>query len=148
TASKAGVATLWQGGRRIQDFRLDRAELFSASFSPDGARIIAASANGSAGIWNAQSGELLVILKGRAGPCRTALFSAERPEVLTACGTTVQVWDSTTYQLLKEVDNGVGTLNAVFAPGRRSVLIVTQRKPFVYRWDLDGGKLVEFKFIG
>jgi WD40 repeat protein len=76
------------------------------------------------------------------------VFNAERPEVLTACGTTVQVWDSTTYQLLKEVDNGAATLSAAFAPGRRSVLIVTQRKPFVYRWDLDGGKPVEFKFSG
>ena len=143
TASKSGLVTVWRGSERVRDFKLDSAEVFSATFSPDGTCIIAPSANGATGVWNVESGELLALLKGRAGPCRTAVFSPDHRHVLTACGTTVQLWDSATYLLLKEVDLGASTLGAIFHTDGESVLIVTQRKPFVYRWDLADKKPVE-----
>jgi dipeptidyl aminopeptidase/acylaminoacyl peptidase len=142
TASKSGLATLWDGGKRIRDFRSDDSELFGAVFSPDGRRIVTASANRTARIWNAESGEVMVVLKGHTGACRTAIFSADGRQVLTAGDTTARLWSGTTGQLIKKLDNDFGILGAEFDHDGRSVLMMSQHKPFVYRWDVESGKAV------
>ena len=34
TATKSGTASLWEGEKRLTDFRVEGSELFSAAFSP------------------------------------------------------------------------------------------------------------------
>lgn len=55
-----------------------------AEFSPDGASLITASQDGTARIWNAETGEQLAILRGHDDAINTARFSSDGKRVLTA----------------------------------------------------------------
>jgi WD40 repeat protein len=142
TATQNGLATLWQAGKRVKDFKSNDSELFSAAFSPKGEKIVTASDN-HARIWDIESGKLLAALDGHTGACRTAAFSSDGRWVLTAGDTTVRVWDSTTGASIRMHDVHARVLAAEVDPQGHHVLIVAQRKPFAYLWDLETDKVLE-----
>jgi len=53
-------------------------------FSPDGQRIVTASDDETARVWNASSGQLLVTLQGHTGSVFSAEFSADSQRIVTA----------------------------------------------------------------
>ena len=57
----------------------------SASFSPDGGRIVTASGDGAARLWDASSGSLIAALEGHEGPVESASFSPDGGQIVTAC---------------------------------------------------------------
>ncbi|HYV48629.1 MAG TPA: hypothetical protein VFA20_27405, partial [Myxococcaceae bacterium] len=66
----------------------------SAVFSPDGLRVLTASDDNTARIWDASSGKLLAELRGHSGPVWSAVFSPDGLRVLTASkDNTAHVWD-------------------------------------------------------
>jgi WD40 repeat protein len=138
------MASLWEGEKRIRDFKSDESELFSASFSPDGQRIVTASANGTAQIWNLESNEPTSILKGHIGPCRTAAFSADGQRVVTAGDTTVRLWDSRTGKLIQVFDKSRGSIiDAKLNPSQSRIVTLIKSKPFVYLSNTKTGALIE-----
>jgi hypothetical protein len=65
----------------------------SAAFSPDGKRVVTASLDASARVWNAENGKPAAELKGHAGPVNSAAFSPDGKQVVTASGDgTARVW--------------------------------------------------------
>ncbi|HSL53079.1 MAG TPA: hypothetical protein VK868_01740, partial [Pyrinomonadaceae bacterium] len=56
----------------------------SASFSPDSRLIVTASADNTARIWNAETGESIATLLHHKGPVLNALFSPDGKSVFTA----------------------------------------------------------------
>ena len=58
-------------------------------FSPDGQRIVTASDDNTAGIWDAQIGERIVTLSGR-----TAVFSPDGRSIVTSDGDTARIWNA------------------------------------------------------
>src|SRR5262249_58849012 len=69
--------------------------LRSASFSPDGSRIVTASWDKTAKVWDAQTGAEKVPLKGHTGAVYSASFSPDGSRIGTAIwDTTARVWDA------------------------------------------------------
>jgi WD40 repeat protein len=60
----------------------------SAAFSPDGSRIVTASNDGTARLWDAASRKELVVLRGHEGVVRSAAFSPDGSRIVTASGAT------------------------------------------------------------
>jgi len=67
----------------------------SASFSPDGTRIVTTSADQMAKVWDAKSGAEALTLKGHTNNVRSAAFSRDGTRVVTASDDrTAKVWDA------------------------------------------------------
>jgi WD40 repeat protein len=69
------------------------AALRSAAFSPDGKRIVTASLDMTARLWDAASGRELGVLRGHSEPVMSATFSKDGTRVVTASADgTTRVW--------------------------------------------------------
>ncbi len=69
--------------------------VFSASFSPDGSRIVTASYDKTAKVWDAKSGAEILTLKGHTDYVHSASFSPDGSRIVTASGDkTAKVWDA------------------------------------------------------
>jgi WD40 repeat protein len=56
----------------------------SAQFSPDSGRVVTASYDGTARVWDAATGKVLAVLRGHAGEVTSAQFSLDGKKVVTA----------------------------------------------------------------
>jgi len=69
--------------------------VMSASFSPDGSRIVTASADNTAKVWDAKSGAEVLTLKGHTQYVVSASFSPDGSRIVTASADrTAKVWDA------------------------------------------------------
>eukprot|EP01046_Picozoa_sp_COSAG06_P034613 COSAG06_NODE_3642_length_5083_cov_40.822632_2_plen_257_part_00 len=69
----------------------------SACFSPDGARIVSASGDKTARVWNAATGECELTLEEHSGAVRSACFSPDGARIVSASNDkTVRVWNAAT----------------------------------------------------
>jgi len=100
TATDAGVVTLWDA-RNDRPVRLISAcpSPSTASFSPDGRKIVVACGDGSAPVFDAASSELLTVLEGaKVGEVNSAAFAPDGRSIVTAWdadGTGgVRIWSS------------------------------------------------------
>ena len=71
--------------------------LNSAQFSPDGKRIVTASGDSTAKVWDANTGKELFSLKGHIDRLNSAQFSPDGNRIVTVSwGNTFKVWDAKT----------------------------------------------------
>jgi WD40 repeat protein len=77
-------------GRELVKLQGHEGEVMSASFSADGQRIVTASDDRTARVWDLQGRELLK-LQGHEKIVRSASFSADGQRIVTADGT-ARVW--------------------------------------------------------
>jgi WD40 repeat protein len=116
--------------------------IYAAAFSPDGKRIVTASVDHSARVWDAVTGHLLATLTGHAGPVNDAAFSRDGKRIVTASEDgTARVWDAVTGRLLATLSApNVEVRKASFSPdGRRIVTASSDRSARV--WDAETGVL-------
>jgi WD40 repeat protein len=67
----------------------------SAAFSPDGTRVVTASDDSTARIWDAATGKLLAPALVHQGEVRSAAFSPDGTHVVTASDdNTARVWET------------------------------------------------------
>ena len=67
----------------------------SATFSPDGSRVVTASSDQTAKVWEAKSGAEVLTLKGYTGLVRSATFSPDGSRVVAgSVDGTAKVWDA------------------------------------------------------
>jgi WD40 repeat protein len=66
----------------------------SAAFSPDGKRVVTASFDKTARLWDAASGKEIAVLKGHTNQVQSAAFSPDGKRVVTASSdNTARLWD-------------------------------------------------------
>ena len=71
----------------------------SAVFSPDGARIVTASDDDTARLWEAATGQELAVLRGHEGEVLSAVFSPDGARIVTASDDdTARLWEAATGQ--------------------------------------------------
>jgi WD40 repeat protein len=124
----------------------------SVDFSTDGTRIVSGSADRTARVWNAASGELLHELK-HDGSVSRVTFSPDGLRILTASGGgTVHVWDAASGKQLRELK--VAAVGA--SPLRRLIsvtfsadetrILTAMNLGHAQVWDFAAGKVArEFK---
>jgi WD40 repeat protein len=115
----------------------------AASFSPDGRRIVTASADQSARLWNATTGELQSTLAGRAGWVWAASFSPDGTRVVTTSHDKVaHIWSATSGRLLASlIGHAAAVWAASFSPDGRRVATASWDKT-ARIWDAATGRPV------
>ncbi|MFO0957797.1 MAG: WD40 repeat domain-containing protein [Isosphaeraceae bacterium] len=90
----------------------------SASFSPDGSRVVTASFDGTAKVWDARSGAEILTLNGHTNAVSSASFSPDGSRVITAGGDgTARVWDARSgAEALTLNGHTAGVTSASFSP--------------------------------
>ena len=117
-----------------------------ADFSPDGKRVITASEDNKARIWDADTGELLTSLEGHDKAVWSAAFSSDGARALTASDDgTARIWNVKTGALLVVLRHSASFRRAAFSPdGERIVTASLDKTARI--WDAKTGKqLVELR---
>ncbi|MBL7646314.1 MAG: protein kinase [Candidatus Hydrogenedentes bacterium] len=119
------------------------ADLTSASFSPDGTKVVTAADN-RARVWDADTGEVLFSLEGHGETVENASFSADGSRIVTSSwDRTAKVWDGSTGALqLTLTGHEYGVMNAAFSPDG-SLIATASKDNTVKVWDAYDGRLVE-----
>ena len=110
----------------------------AAAFSPDGSRIVTASADDTARTWNARTGAPEAVLAGHSDRVLGAAFSRDNLHIVTASAdNTARIWDAATGAALAKLHGHTGAVAAAaFSPdGAR---VVTASADHIARiWKLD-----------
>jgi beta-lactam-binding protein with PASTA domain len=101
------TAKLWDAatGEVIRTFTGHDYPVYSAAFSPDGAKVLTGSGDPSAKLWNTATGEVLLTLAGANGHTNevySVAYSPDGSQVLTGAGdNTAKLWNATTGGLVR-----------------------------------------------
>jgi WD40 repeat protein len=88
-----GPATVWHAVGHQVLMRLEGVNSASATFSPGGSRVVTGDSDGTARVWDAQSGALVLELRGHTGSVNSVTFSPDGSCLLTGSQDgTARVW--------------------------------------------------------
>jgi WD40 repeat protein len=109
--------------------------LYSAVFSPDGSRILTASGDTTARLWDAQ-GQPLATLSGHTGTLYSAVFSPDGSRILTASNdNTARLWNAEGQPLATLSGHTDAVRSAVFSPDGTRILTASDDKT-ARLWDV------------
>jgi WD40 repeat protein/serine/threonine protein kinase len=114
----------------------------SVSFSPDGIKILTGSDDRTARVWDANTGQQLLMVHHAARiPC--AAFSPDGKKfITTSLDKTARVWDAATGQLLVEFKgHAAGVWSASFSPDGARVVTASSDKT-ARIWDIATGQAI------
>jgi WD40 repeat protein len=102
--------------------------VWNAAFSPDGSRVVTASYDNTARVWDATTGKLLATPLEHQGPVSNAAFSPDGTRVVTASADhTARVWDAATGKLLATPLQHQGPVtSAAFSPDGSRVVTASE----------------------
>ncbi|MBE9001854.1 AAA-like domain-containing protein [Nostoc sp. LEGE 12447] len=144
TSPILALQTILYNIREHTQLKGHRGAVRTASFSPNGQRIITASTDKTAKVWDL-SGKVLVELRGHRGGVRSASFSPDGQRIVTAStDKTAKVWDASGNLLVTIAGHQSRVTSANFSPnGQRIVTASEDRTAKV--WDLSGRLLTTLK---
>src|SRR5260370_9558207 len=113
----------------------------SVAFGPDAARILTASRDKTAKLWDAASGKLLASF-AHQGRVLHGVFSPDGARILTASrDQTAKLWDAASGKLLASFDHQGSVKNAAFSPDGARILTASADHSARF-WDTASGKLM------
>jgi len=124
-------------------------ELRAGQLSPDGKRVVTASTDGTAQVWDAQTGRPMTGPMKHPGPVNFAQFSPDGRRIITGSGDmpgvrdksyVARVWDAQTGQRLSDFTNHFSEVNAAqFSPDGKRVVSVSGDST-AWLWDAQTGQ--------
>lgn len=114
------TAKVWDAttGAELLTLKGHTDDVMSASFSPDGSRIVTGGQDNTVKVWDAKTGFELLTLKGHTGAVLSASFSRDGSRIVTQSDDrSVKVWDATVraeHLTLKGRENSINC--ASFSP--------------------------------
>ena len=114
--------------------------LASAVYSPDGNRIVTASEDKTARIWDGRTGTQLAVLSGHGGRLTSAVYSPDGTRILTASeDKTARIWDAHSgTQLAVLSGHGDFVSSAVYSPDGNRIVTASGDKT-ARIWDTHTG---------
>ena len=143
TVSQAERALL-NGSLRLQEaivFAGHQNGLNKAIFSPDGLRVLTASADGTVRLWEAKTGRSLQVFRAHDGSVMDVAFDAHGARVITASlDGTARIWDADSgRQLFVLSGHNDAVYTAAFSPDERFALTASADAT-ARLWDAKTGK--------
>jgi WD40 repeat protein len=106
------------------------AHVTSASFSPDGKRVVIPLLQAGAGIWDIDRGQQIQSLPGSAGQVISVAFSPDGLRIVTTStddgGRRARVWDAKSGRLLRELVDEQALHDAFFSPDGKLILTASR----------------------
>ncbi|HMD73625.1 MAG TPA: protein kinase [Steroidobacteraceae bacterium] len=129
-ASDAQLAVLSGHGERVN----------SAVYSRDGTRILTASSDKTARIWDARTGTLLAVLSGHMDGVQSAAYSRDGTQILTiSTDRTARIWSARTGAQLAVVStHDIRPVRADFSPDGTRIVVASLDKA-AHIWDARTG---------
>ena len=112
-------------------------QVVDAHYSPDGKRVVTASLDKTAKLWESDKGKLIATLNGHTDAVHSARFSPDGRRIVTSSSDgTAKVWDAVRGQLLGALDAGPPIQAPTLADfSRDGEIIVTAVGPIAKVWD-------------
>ena len=112
------------------------AQVFDASFSPDGSQVVTVSMDRTSRVWDAATGEEVAVLRGHERLVEAASFSPDGTRIVTASTDgTARIWDAATGEQIAVLHMDEGDVrSASFSPdGTRIITASTDGTAWI--WD-------------
>jgi WD40 repeat protein len=108
----------------------------SVAFSSDLKRLVTAAQDGTAKIWDIQTGRILYSLEGHTSGINSAVISPDNKWVLTASyDSTAKIWDLQTGKIIHTLEkHSAGVSSAFFSPDGK-LIITTSLNDITRIWD-------------
>ena len=138
SCSRKGKVILWnpETSQECGSFAVTNGRLQSLAIAPDGASL--AIAGDRVLIWDLVAECEVRRLESRAGPANAVAFSHDGRSLAMACWSTVQVWESRSWELKGTFLGHVGSVESVaFAPDDR--FLASVGGGVIYLWDRASG---------
>ena len=124
-------ACRWLAGHRVVTGHT--APVLSATFSPDGSRLLTASRDGTARIWDSETAANQLVLPEHQGAVSFAAFSPDGRQVVTADEKgTCRLWDALTGELLSSTEHAA---RARPLASEHGIWIVSHKNRCTEVWD-------------
>jgi eukaryotic-like serine/threonine-protein kinase len=116
--------------------------IYSAAFCRDGSRVVTASEDGTARIWDAMSGALVRTLKGsKSSAIFHASFSPDGAKVATASGDGLaRIWDARTGEQLRTLAGHTDSLDRIEFSMDGSRIVTASHDKTARVWDVESGR--------
>ena len=101
--------------------------VYSVAYDADGKRLVTASEDGTARIWDAKTGEALIVFRGHEGAVKDAAFSPDGQFVGTAgADGTVRIWNANTRQELRSMRHFAAVNSVAFSPDGQYIVTASE----------------------
>jgi WD40 repeat protein len=116
--------------------------IYSATYSPDGNKLLTASGDKTAKLWDIKSGKLLHSFQGHTDVVRSANFSPDGLSIVTGSDDNTSIeWDTQTGKLLYDFKDKAEVRSVVYSPDGKKIATGNDNYT-VNVWDAQTNKLI------